>query len=77
MKRPFKFIVSALRATAADTNAENGVLEPLHPLERVREALQLCAREPCLRQNPREAMFAVAALEDLEARIRLERGDAE
>lgn len=30
LKRPFKFIVSALRATAADTGAENGVLEPLH-----------------------------------------------
>ena len=30
LKRPFKFIVSALRATAADTSAEKGVLEPLH-----------------------------------------------
>ncbi len=29
LKRPFKFIVSALRATAADTRAEKGVLEPL------------------------------------------------
>lgn len=30
LKRPFKYIVSALRATGADTGAENGVLEPLH-----------------------------------------------
>lgn len=30
LKRPFRFIVSALRATAADTGAENGILEPLH-----------------------------------------------
>lgn len=30
LKRPFKFMVSALRATAADTHAEAGILEPLH-----------------------------------------------
>ena len=29
LKRPFKFLVSALRATAADTSAEKSVLEPL------------------------------------------------
>jgi len=29
LKRPFKFMVSALRATAADTSAEKGILEPL------------------------------------------------
>ena len=29
LKRPFKFIVSALRATAADTSADKSVLEPL------------------------------------------------
>ncbi len=29
LKRPFKFLVSALRATAADTQAEKGILEPL------------------------------------------------
>lgn len=29
LKRPFKFMVSALRATAADTQAEKGILEPL------------------------------------------------
>lgn len=29
LKRPFKFIVSALRATAADTNAEKGLVESL------------------------------------------------
>ncbi len=30
LKRPFKFMVSALRATAADTHADAGILEPLH-----------------------------------------------
>lgn len=30
LKRPFKFLVSALRATAAETTAEDGILEPLH-----------------------------------------------
>lgn len=29
LKRPFKFMVSALRAVAADTQAEKGILEPL------------------------------------------------
>jgi hypothetical protein len=29
LKRPFKFMVSALRALAADTHAEKGILEPL------------------------------------------------
>jgi uncharacterized protein (DUF1800 family) len=29
LKRPFKYMVSALRATAADTHAEKGILEPL------------------------------------------------
>ncbi|MEN3943072.1 DUF1800 domain-containing protein [Prosthecobacter sp. SYSU 5D2] len=29
LKRPFKFMVSALRALAADTQAEKGILEPL------------------------------------------------
>lgn len=29
LKRPFKFLVSSLRALAADTHAENGILEPL------------------------------------------------
>jgi hypothetical protein len=30
LKRPFKFTVSALRATGAETAAEPGILEPLH-----------------------------------------------
>jgi len=30
LKRPFKFMVSALRTTAANTEAKNDILEPLH-----------------------------------------------